>query len=176
MRVNFAPHCDRRVPHLRRANCGLAFLFGTKFPPQSATRCSCGYLRSKFQRWLPHLPCVNCGGDFLVRLKYARFSVFFRLPSTDDRLSTSGAGLPRGKTRRTGATGKTGFLFPLFLLFLLSLLSTLCSRVSFLIPVNKGRTIIFYFQFSIPKRLPSTPRKSSTVGSFIITRFWSSRR
>ena len=40
MRVNFAPHCDRRVPHLRRANCGLAFLFGTKFPPQSATRCS----------------------------------------------------------------------------------------------------------------------------------------
>ena len=38
MRVNFAPHCDRRVPHLRVVSCGLAFLFGTKFPPQSATR------------------------------------------------------------------------------------------------------------------------------------------
>ena len=41
MRVNFAPHCDRRVPHLRVVSCGLAFLFGTKFSPQSATRCSC---------------------------------------------------------------------------------------------------------------------------------------
>ncbi len=38
LRVNFAPHCDRRVPHLRVVSCGLAFLFGTKFPPQSATR------------------------------------------------------------------------------------------------------------------------------------------
>ena len=38
LQVNFAPHCDRRVPHLRVVSCGLAFLFGTKFPPQSATR------------------------------------------------------------------------------------------------------------------------------------------
>ena len=34
--------------------CGLAFLFGTKFPTQSATRCSCGYLCAKFpQRSTP---------------------------------------------------------------------------------------------------------------------------
>ena len=52
---------------VRRSDaCGLAFLFGTKFPPQSATRYSCGYLRSKFQRWPPYLPCVNCGARFLA--------------------------------------------------------------------------------------------------------------
>ena len=39
LRVNFAPYFDRRDPHLRLVSCGLAFLFGTKFPPQPATRC-----------------------------------------------------------------------------------------------------------------------------------------
>ena len=33
-RVNFAPPCGRRVPHLHRVNCGLTSLRGTKFPPR----------------------------------------------------------------------------------------------------------------------------------------------
>ena len=31
-RVNFASHFDKRAPHLRQANCGPAFSFGTKYP------------------------------------------------------------------------------------------------------------------------------------------------
>ena len=36
LRANFAPHCDRRVPHLRRANCGLRFLVRLAFASLSA--------------------------------------------------------------------------------------------------------------------------------------------
>jgi hypothetical protein len=30
--VLFAPNFDRQLPHLRSANCGAAFSFGTKIP------------------------------------------------------------------------------------------------------------------------------------------------
>ena len=76
---------------------------------------------------------------FFVRLKYARFSVFFGLPTTAYRQPSAGAGRPRGKTRKTR---KIGFLFSLFFLFPLSLLSFL-SLLSLLPPLFTGVFVKF---------------------------------
>ena len=80
---------------------------------------------------------INCGLRFLVCLAFIAFYAFFVY-----RLPTAGAGRPRGKTRKTRKTRRTGTpvtpVAPVAPVAPVTLvLVPPCSRVSFLIPVNK---------------------------------------
>ena len=92
--ANFAPTFRERAPHLRRVNCGLAPLFGTKFPRpyEFMRRRGCGswvvnpsggcFLRFSRPR-IAHLLRVNSASSVIEGLEttsatriYALFAVF----------------------------------------------------------------------------------------------------